>query len=226
MGFIAMKALAGGLINHSAAAYAYMLQFDNVLPIWGIQRERELDEFLSYQEKEPVLEGGLAEAIRRDREELQGEFCRGCGYCMPCPAGIEISTCARMSLLIRRTAHRRGPGHDEENRGLPALRKMQQEMSLRAGHTGSAGTELCGLQGNTGREGIRIVFLPLRYQPLQRKSQIFQFPRDDLILQNFDCDLIFALLFIFKLYFSHSNSIRLKSKHCFLEAKFSPVIYF
>lgn len=102
MGFIAMKALAGGLISHSAAAYAYMLQFDNVLPIWGIQRERELDEFLSYQEKEPVLEGGLAEAIRRDREELQGEFCRGCGYCMPCPAGIEISTCARMSLLIRR----------------------------------------------------------------------------------------------------------------------------
>ena len=49
MGFIAMKALAGGLINDSAAAYAYMSrsQFDHVAPIWGIQRESELDEFLS-----------------------------------------------------------------------------------------------------------------------------------------------------------------------------------
>ncbi len=102
MGFIAMKALAGGLITNSAAAYAYMMQFENVLPIWGIQREKELDEFLSYQEKEPVLEGGLSDVIRRDQDELQGEFCRGCGYCMPCPAGIEIQTCARMSLLIRR----------------------------------------------------------------------------------------------------------------------------
>lgn len=43
MGFIAMKALSGGLITNSAAAYAFLAQYDNVLPIWGVQRESELD---------------------------------------------------------------------------------------------------------------------------------------------------------------------------------------
>ncbi len=102
MGFIAMKGLSGGLINNSAAAYAYMAQFDNVVPIWGIQRESELDEFISYNTAPPVLDGTLHAVIDKDRAELQGDFCRGCGYCMPCPAGIEINTCARMSLLIQR----------------------------------------------------------------------------------------------------------------------------
>lgn len=102
MGFIAMKALSGGLITNSAAAYAFEAQFDNVLPIWGVQREEELDEFLSYMDNPPALTKELQSVIDHDRRELQGGFCRGCGYCMPCPAGIEINNCARMSLMIRR----------------------------------------------------------------------------------------------------------------------------
>lgn len=102
MGFIAMKALSGGLINDSALAYAYLAQFDHVAPIWGVQRESELDEFLSYQENPPVLTDNMQAQIEKDRAELSGEFCRGCGYCMPCPVGIEINNCARMSLMLRR----------------------------------------------------------------------------------------------------------------------------
>ncbi|MBQ9119288.1 MAG: aldo/keto reductase [Lachnospiraceae bacterium] len=102
MGFICMKALAGGLITRSDVAYAYLAQYP-VAPIWGIQKESELDEFLSYQENPPVLDEERKAYIAKEKEELAGEFCRGCGYCMPCPAGIEINTCARMSLLLRRS---------------------------------------------------------------------------------------------------------------------------
>lgn len=102
MGFIAMKALSGGIITNSAAAYAYLDQFDHVLPIWGVQRERELNEFIGYVDNPPVMTEEIKAIIDRDRKELSGNFCRGCGYCMPCPAGIEINNCARMSLMIRR----------------------------------------------------------------------------------------------------------------------------
>ena len=102
MGFVAMKALSGGLITDSRAAFAYISMYDNVLPIWGIQREAELKEWLSYMDDAPIMNDEIRKIIEKDVNELSGEFCRGCGYCMPCPVGIQINNCARMSLMLRR----------------------------------------------------------------------------------------------------------------------------
>lgn len=107
IGVIAMKALSGGLITNVSTTFAFLRQFDNVVPIWGIQRESELDEFIELEKNPPALDENMWKIIEQDRKELQGSFCRGCGYCLPCPADIPIPMAARMSLLLRRSPYQK-----------------------------------------------------------------------------------------------------------------------
>jgi predicted aldo/keto reductase-like oxidoreductase len=102
MGFIAMKGLSGGLLTDISAARYFMLTFPNVEPIWGIQHESELDELFNDINSGASITDTQRSRIERDRLELQGNFCRGCGYCLPCPEGIQINMCARMDLLLKR----------------------------------------------------------------------------------------------------------------------------
>jgi aryl-alcohol dehydrogenase-like predicted oxidoreductase len=104
-GFIAMKAMSGGLINNSTAAFGFMMQYENVVPIYGIQRMSELEEFLALEMDPPQIDDHLAALIEKSREGLAGDFCRSCGYCLPCPADIDIPQCARVSLLMTRAPY-------------------------------------------------------------------------------------------------------------------------
>ena len=103
MGFIAMKGLAGGLLTNTRACHAFMEQYDNVVPIWGMQKLEELEDWIKLSEQEVRLDDELRQRIEEDKKMLEGSFCRSCGYCMPCPAGIYIRDCARMNMLLRRS---------------------------------------------------------------------------------------------------------------------------
>ena len=105
MGFIAMKGLCGGMLNNAAACYAFMQQFENVVPIWGIQYEWELDQWLELTEKRQGMTPELQAVIDQDRRELAHDFCRSCGYCLPCTVGIDIPQAARMAMLLRRSPY-------------------------------------------------------------------------------------------------------------------------
>ena len=103
IGFIAMKALAGGLITNIPAAFAWIRQYEEVIPIWGIQRRSELEQFLALERDPVALDDILLAAIEKDKLALAGNFCRGCGYCLPCPANIPINNANRMKQLLRRS---------------------------------------------------------------------------------------------------------------------------
>lgn len=106
MGFIAMKGLSGGLLNNATACYAFMQEFDHVVPIWGIQYAWELEQWVDLAKRNPRMTPELQEIIDKDRRELAGNFCRSCGYCLPCTAGIDIPQAARMSQLLGRSPYR------------------------------------------------------------------------------------------------------------------------
>ena len=105
LGMIAMKGLAGGLITNARAAFAFMRSLPGVVPIWGFQRMGELAEFIDLDADPPALDDDLKSAIENDRRELAADFCRACGYCLPCPAEIPIPMAARMRLCLRRMPH-------------------------------------------------------------------------------------------------------------------------
>ena len=105
-GLIAMKALSGGLLTNAASAFAFLRQFDNVVPIWGIEKKWELEEFIKLEKDPPPLNAEMQDIIANDRAQLSGSFCRGCGYCMPCPVDIPINFAARMKFLLQRSSYR------------------------------------------------------------------------------------------------------------------------
>ena len=102
VGFVGMKALSGGLVTDARIPFAYLSEFDNVVPIWGFQHMWELEQVLGFSENPFEVTDEIRELIAKDRAELVGGFCRSCGYCLPCPVGIPIQNANRMKQLLGR----------------------------------------------------------------------------------------------------------------------------
>jgi len=91
VGFIAMKPLAGGMLDNVTIAFKYLLQFPDVVSIPGIQKIHEIEEIVQVVKETQTM----TEAEQREMEQLIQElgktFCRRCDYCQPCPEEIPIS---------------------------------------------------------------------------------------------------------------------------------------
>jgi len=91
VGFIGMKPLAGGALDNVNLAFKYLLQFPEVVPIPGIQENREIEEIVRVLDGSHQLTEEEQREIQRLRQELGSSFCRRCDYCQPCDEGIMIS---------------------------------------------------------------------------------------------------------------------------------------
>ena len=91
IGFIAMKPLAGGALEDATLAMRFICANQNVgVVIPGMAEEKELAQNLAAaNDRSPLTEAELAK-MQQLRQELGSNFCRRCGYCAPCTAGIGI----------------------------------------------------------------------------------------------------------------------------------------
>jgi predicted aldo/keto reductase-like oxidoreductase len=99
VGFLAMKPFAGSMLNDANLAIKYLLQFDNVVPVPGIEKVEEIEEILE------IVNGSWA-LTPQEQEEMEGirarvgpRLCRRCGYCMPCPQGVVLLPLINMQQL-------------------------------------------------------------------------------------------------------------------------------
>ena len=104
MGFVAMKPFGGGVLTDGGAVYHFFSTQKDVLPIYGMQHMWELEQMLGFLDN-PPSEADAAPVIAADKAQLKGNFCRNCGYCLPCAAGIDIPQAARMAQLLRRSPY-------------------------------------------------------------------------------------------------------------------------
>ena len=91
MGTIAMKPIAGGAFDYPALSLKYIMNSDLItISIPGMDStEQVIENAKAGMNAEPLTneERGI---INREVESLGTEFCRRCGYCKPCPEGIDI----------------------------------------------------------------------------------------------------------------------------------------
>ena len=106
IGFIAMKPFGGGALDNAAACIRFVLSVPGVAADPGFEHMEEVDEVLALWKEGPPLSAEDRRAIERLRKELGTRFCRRCGYCSPCPHGVQIISLMTMESIVKRF-----PGH-------------------------------------------------------------------------------------------------------------------
>ncbi len=67
VGFIAMQPLCGGVVENIPLAFGFLYQFENVIPIWGVESLPEMEQILYFNEHPPVIDEQFQKDVERAR---------------------------------------------------------------------------------------------------------------------------------------------------------------
>ena len=123
--FLAMKPLAGGVLESASLAFQYLREFADVVPVVGIQHPEEIAEIAELYDTPPILSEADRAEMERIRAEIGTSVCRRCDYCQPCPAAISISTVMHFPTLFRKLPPERLLARGGEGRHVEAIAACQ-----------------------------------------------------------------------------------------------------
>jgi len=92
IGRIVMKPLGGGQLANVDLALRFILEHDISAAIPGMDQVEQIHQNAAASEKFAPLSDQERETLLKEAKALGPNFCRRCGYCMPCTVGIDIPT--------------------------------------------------------------------------------------------------------------------------------------
>lgn len=102
IGTIIMKPLGGGQISQSQLALRFVLEHDISAAIPGMDEVGQVVQNVAAAAEIRPLSPEERLILQQEAAVLGPNFCRRCGYCMPCPVGIDIPTMFIFHLQYRR----------------------------------------------------------------------------------------------------------------------------
>ena len=102
MGFLVMKPMGGGTFDNAGLAFRFLMSYNGILPIPGIEKIEEIREIISVVEKNEPLSEEDKKEIEKQRIEFGSSWCHRCDYCLPCPQGVHISMILWIKSFFKR----------------------------------------------------------------------------------------------------------------------------
>lgn len=110
MGILAMKPFCGGVVDNAQVSFKFLRQFSDVIPLPGFDEIAQVDEVVSFYDRENRISAEDLAIMEEYRTELGNRFCRRCEYCQPCPQGVMVTAAMGYPVIARRMSPEKAAG--------------------------------------------------------------------------------------------------------------------